>query len=86
MTKVVFSPASNQFKVTFAGASQNVTLKNQITAGNRLDSLGDVNTLTSANGSILVYDSATDTYVQRDILSYDRASGAFQLDGGEDGF
>lgn len=87
MATVKFSPAQNNFKVTFQGASQAVTLKNQVTAGSRLDSLSDVNTSVSqANGSILVYDADTDTYVQRAILSFDAASGAFNLDGGEDGF
>jgi hypothetical protein len=74
--------STGNFKVKFDSASQDYTLKNDITAGGRLDSLGDVNPATSANGSILVYDSGTDTYVQRDILSYDTESGAFKLDGG----
>jgi len=65
-----------------------LTLKQQTTAGgSRLDSLTDVDTsVSSANGSILVYNNRTDTYVQRDILTFDAASGAFNLDGGEDGF
>lgn len=76
------SPASNSFKVRFAGATQDITLRNQVTSGARLDLLLDVNTATSANGSILVYDSSNDTYVQRDILSFDNDKGAFKLDGG----
>jgi len=87
MARVTFTPSQNNFKVTFKGATETVTLKNQITAGSRLDTLSDVNTtVTQANGSILVYDADTDTYVQRAILSFDPASGAFNLDGGEDGF
>lgn len=78
---------ANQFRVKFAGASQNIVLKNTALSGARLDNLIDVNTsVTQANGSILVYDADTDTYVQRAILSFDAASGAFNLDGGEDGF
>lgn len=76
------SPAQNQFRVRFAGATQDITLRNQVTAGARLDTLADVNTATSANGSILVYDNSTDTYVQRDILTFDNEDNAFKLDGG----
>lgn len=67
--------------------SNTLTLKNQNTVGGRLDSLSDVDTSnSSANGSILVYNNTTDTYVQRDILTFDAESGAFNLDGGQDGF
>jgi len=67
--------------------SNTLTLKNAGTSGNRLDALSDVDTTnSSANGSILVYNSSTDTYVQRDVLSYDIDTGAFKLDGGQDGF
>lgn len=77
--------ASNQFKVTFAGVDQNVvTLKNQPIS--RLDKLTDVNPLNSSNGSILIYDNTTDTYVQREFLAYDPTFGLFRIDGGEDGF
>jgi len=70
------------FTVKFDPPTQNLTLKNQAVGG-RLDNLADVNTTTSsANGSILVYDAATDTYVQRDILTYDTGTGAFKLEGG----
>jgi hypothetical protein len=79
--------STGNFKVTFSAPTQDITLKNQVTSGSRLDSLGDVDTSTSsASGSILVYNAATDTYVQRDILTFDADSGAFKLDGGEDGF
>lgn len=83
MPRVTFAPASSSFKVSFKGTSDNITLKNQIAAGSRLDSLIDVDTSVSqANGSILVYDVNTDTYVQRAILTFDVESGAFNLEGG----
>jgi hypothetical protein len=79
--------STGNFKVKFAQPTQDITLKNQVTAGARLDTLQDVNASnSSANGSILVYDSSTDTYVQRDILTFDVDSGAFKLDAGDDGF
>jgi hypothetical protein len=79
--------SSGNFKVKFSAPTQDLTLKNQSTQGSRLDTLGDVDTSVSqANGSILVYDASTDTYVQRDILTYDPVTGAFNLDGGQDGF
>jgi len=78
---------SGNFKVKFDGPTQSLTLKNQVGSGNRIDSLTDVDTsVTEANGSILVYNASTDTYVQRDILTFDTDSGAFKLDGGSDGF
>lgn len=79
--------STGNFKVKFNAPTQDITLKNTSTQGSRLDTLGDVDTsFTQANGSILVYDNTTDTYVQRDILTFDIESGAFQLDGGQDGF
>ena len=79
--------ATGNFKVTFSAPTQNVSLKNQAGYGNRLDNLADVNvTASSANGSILVYDADSDTYVQRDVLTFDQDSGAFKLDAGDDGF
>lgn len=79
--------STGNFKVKFNAPTQDITLKNQVTAGSRLDSLGDVDTsVSSANGSILVYNNATDTYVQRDILTFDNEGDAFKLDGGADGF
>ena len=79
--------STGNFKVKFASPTQDVTLKNQVASGSRLDSLQDVNASnSSANGSILVYDASTDTYVQRDILTFDPDSGAFNLDAGDDGF
>jgi len=85
MPRVTFTPAptTNGFKVSFSGASEAVTLKNQIGSGSRLDSLLDVDTSVSqANGSILVYDVNTETFVQRAILTFDVESGAFNLEGG----
>jgi len=79
--------STGNFKVKFNAPTQDITLKNQVSSGSRLDTLGDVDTSVSqANGSILVYNADTDTYVQRDILSYNVDSGAFVLDGGEEGF
>jgi len=78
--------ATGNFKVKFNRPTQDITLKNQVFSGNRLDQLGDVNTTVQANGSILVYDSVLDTYVQQDVLTYDVESGAYKLDGGQDGF
>lgn len=79
--------STGNFKVKFSAPTQDITLKNQVVSGTRLDSLQDVNASnSSANGSILVYDSSTDTYVQRDILTFDVDSGAFKLDAGDDGF
>lgn len=79
--------STGNFKVKFSAPTQDVTLKNQVASGSRLDSLGDVDTSVSqANGSILVYNADTDTYVQRAILSFDPDSGAFNLDAGDNGF
>jgi len=79
--------STGNFKVKFSSPTQDVTLKNQVASGSRLDSLQDVDTsVSSANGSILVYNADTDTYVQRAILSFDPESGAFNLDAGDDGF
>ena len=79
--------STGNFKVKFNAPTQDITLKNQSTQGSRIDTLGDVDTsVTQANGSILVYDSTTDTYVQRDILTFDVNTGAFKLDGGQDAF
>jgi hypothetical protein len=78
--------ATGNFKVKFNPPTQNLTIKNTTSLGVRLDTLADVNPASSANGSILVYDSSTDTYVQRDILTFDVDSGAFKLDAGDDGF
>jgi hypothetical protein len=78
--------STGNFKVRFSPADQNLTIKNTSAVGVRLDTLTDVNPASSANGSILVYDASTDTYVQRDILTFDQDSGAFKLDAGDNGF
>jgi hypothetical protein len=87
MSIVAKLTSGSTLSAKLTSGSNTLTLKSAGTSGNRLDSLSDVNTSnSSANGSILVYDNRTDTYVQRDILSFDVESGAFNLDGGEDGF
>jgi hypothetical protein len=78
--------STGNFKVKFNAPTQEITLKDQSLKGVRLDSLADVNPASSANGSILVYDADSDTYVQRDILTFDTDTGAFKLDAGDDGF
>lgn len=76
--------STGNFKVKFSNPTQDITLKNEITAGHRLDTLLDVDTsVTQANGSILVYNADSDTYVQRNVLSYDQDSDAFRFDGGD---
>ena len=72
------------FKVKFTNNSNNLTLKNTTIARNRLDQLSDVSEpdVAKTEGSILVYNASTDTYVLKDILSYDEQSGAYKLDGG----
>jgi hypothetical protein len=74
------------FKVKFTNNSNNLTLKNTTIPRNRLDQLNDVSEPDSAKteGSILVYNSSTDTYVLKDILTYDAATGAYKLDGGSE--
>jgi hypothetical protein len=79
--------STGNFKVKFNAPTQDITLKNVVGRGSRLDQLGDVDTsLTQANGSILVYNAATDTYTQRDVLTFDTESGAFKIDGNGGGF
>jgi hypothetical protein len=70
MTTVKFSPASNNFKVEFNPASQDLTLKTDFgSSGTRFDGLDDTTTAITANNSVIVYDTATDKYVQRSISS-----------------
>ena len=78
--------ATGNFRVKFNPPTQNLTIKNTSTFGVRLDTLADVNPASSANGSILVYDASTDTYVQTDIFTFDVQSGAFKFDGNGGGF
>ena len=81
---VILKNNSNNLSVRFNNAQSDVTLKNTTIPRNRLDQLSDVSEPDAAKseGSILVYNSSTDTYVLKDILSYDAASGAYKLDGG----
>jgi len=68
MTTVKFSPASNNFKVEFNPAAQDLTLKT-VTAATSLDGLSDITADISTNNSIIVYDTASDKYVQRSVGS-----------------
>ena len=78
--------STGNFKVKFNAPTQDITLKNIVGRGSRLDQLGDVDTsVNQSNGSILVYNAITDTYVQRDILTFDVESGAFKIDGNSGG-
>lgn len=72
----------SNFRVKLSNNSQELTLKNTTVTVSRMDRLSDVETST-ANGSILVYDAATDKYIQRDILTYDNEADAYKLEGGE---
>ena len=70
MTTVKFSPASNNFKVEFNPASQDLTLKSDLgSSGTRFDGLDDTTTAITSNNSVIVYDTVTDKYVQRSISS-----------------
>ena len=68
MTTVKFSPAANDFKVAFNPASQDLTLKSDFgSSGTRFDGLDDITAAISTNNSIIVYDTATDKYVQTSV-------------------
>ena len=70
MPTVKFSPAANDFKVKFNPASQDLTLKTDLgSSGTRFDGLDDTTTAITANNSVIVYDTATDKYVQRSVGS-----------------
>mgnify|MGYP003658167895 FL=1 len=70
MTTVKFSPASNNFKVEFNPASQDLTLKTDFgSSGTRFDGLDDTTTAITANNSVIVYNTADDKYVQRSVGS-----------------
>jgi hypothetical protein len=80
--KVKMGKQSGNFKVKLGTPSNDITLKN-FSGTKRLDELLDVNAANSnANGSILIYDSVTDTYIQRDIFSFDD-EGKVTISGGE---
>ena len=78
--------SSRNFNAEFSPPTQNFTLKNTTINASRIDNLTDVDEVDAAkvDGSILVYDADTDTYVLRDILSFDTNSGAFVVDGGSE--
>jgi hypothetical protein len=82
----VLKNTSNSLSVKFTPTQNDITLKNTTVTRNRLDQLSDVSEPDAAKteGSILVYQSSSDTYVLRDILSYDADSGAYKLDGGSE--
>lgn len=71
------------FKVKFENPSQTLTLKSQLGTGQKISTLTDVDTtISSANGSVLVYNNVTEKFERRDILTFDADSGAFKLSGG----
>ena len=74
----------SDFKVKLSPTNTSFTLKNTTVSPTRLDRLSDVSEPDAAkvDGSILVYDADTDTYVLSDILTYDNDTGAYKLDGG----
>lgn len=68
MATVKFSPAANSFKVAFNPASQDLTLKTDLgSSGTRFDGLDDTTTAITANNSVIVYDTASDKYIQRAV-------------------
>lgn len=81
---VILKNNSNNLSVRFNNAQSDVTLKNTTIPRNRLDQLSDVSEPDAAKteGAILVYNSSSDTYVLKDILTYDNNSQAYKLDGG----
>jgi hypothetical protein len=75
---------TGNFKVKFDNPTDNLILKNDVSAGGRIEVLGDVNlTATSADGSILVYDKGNNTYVRRDIIQFNSGVGTWTINGGE---
>lgn len=82
--KATLRNTSNNLSVKFNTTQNDVTLKNTTIARNRLDQLNDVVESDDAKtkGSLLVYESSTDTYVLKSILSYDENIQAYKLDGG----
>jgi hypothetical protein len=75
---------TGNFKVKFDNPTDNLILKNDVSAGGRIEVLGDVNlTATSADGSILVYDKGTNTYIRRDLIQFNGDVGTWTINGGE---
>jgi len=74
---------ANNFKIKLAPTNQSFTLKNTTVNPARLDNLNDVSEPDAAklNGSVLVYDADSDTYVLSDIFDKD-ADGNYVLQGG----
>lgn len=72
------------FTVKLTPPNQSITLKNTTIAANRLDQLTDVSEQDAAkvNGSLLVYNASTDTYVLTPFLAYDAATDTYTFNGG----
>jgi hypothetical protein len=75
---------ANGFKVTMTPKNQSITLKNTTISQSRLDQLNDVVEEDDAklNGSLLVYQASTDTYVLRRVLNYDATTDTYTFNGG----
>lgn len=78
--------APTRFGVSVNDSNKSYTLKNTTVTTNRLDKLTDVNEVDAAriSGALLVYDAPTDTYILRDLLTYDEISNTIKLDGGSE--
>lgn len=76
----------SNFKVKLSPPTQDFVLKNTTVTQTRLDRLNDVVEEDSAkvDGAVLIYHASSDTYVLRDILTYDEDTGAFRMDGGSE--
>jgi|SaaInlStandDraft_4_1057021.scaffolds.fasta_scaffold32566_2 hypothetical protein len=72
------------YKVKLTQTTPNFTLKNTTISQYRIDKMSDVveSSATRVDGAILVYDLSSDTYILRDILTYDNGSDSFKVDGG----
>jgi hypothetical protein len=83
--KVKITPPT-RFGVSINDSNKSYTLKNTTVTSNRLDKLTDVNEVDAAriSGALLIYDAPTDTYILRDLLTYDEPSNTFKLDGGSE--
>lgn len=77
---------TGSINVTFAKPTQDITLRTQTST--RLDRLQDVDTESfgNANGAVLIYNSDTDTYIQRPFGTVDPRTGRIIIDAGGDGF
>jgi len=72
------------YKVKLTQTTPNFTLKNTTITQSRIDQMSDVveSGATRVDGAILVYDLSSDTYILRDILTYDNGSDSYKVDGG----